>query len=232
MDLDLRRIWDFRLGDMSSERSFSSLFEKSIDLGCSEFETSPRISSWSSPVVFQFHRRLLRVIQDCSSASFSCSTQKMFTCSSVMGLSNEESCRVMRLLVLLGCTLASIRTDWSLRFKSTRSTLLSYVSRSRGGRFSTFGRIMIGITSSGFCLDGFPWEFVGLFSGDTKSILLPLQNLVVRCGKISLVLDVRVSTCLARELGSFSRLSYLFPKVGNIFLMSLNGAVLVLALTA
>ena len=50
-------------------------------------------------------------------------------------------------------------------------------------------------------------------------------------GRSALVLAVRVSTCLARELMALSRYAYFSSKVENIFLTSSNAAVFVLALT-
>lgn len=122
--------------------------------------------------------------------------QKIFSSSSVMGLSNGESSWDVR---LLGCTSAtsSELSDWLLGSRLTCSTSLSYVSPSGCGGFSKSFRFSIGVVSLGFFPDGFPREFPGLSSGVAKSSLI-LRTFVVPWGRTARVLAVKVSNCLAR----------------------------------
>ena len=84
-----------------------------------------------------------------------------------------------------------------------------------------------GVISSGFSPHIFPCALSDRSKGVAKSSLLP-QTQVVPCGRIALVLAVRFSTYLARELMTLSRSADFFLKVENIFWTSSNAAVLTL----
>ncbi|KAF3552524.1 hypothetical protein DY000_02006791 [Brassica cretica] len=81
------------------------------------------------------------------------------------------------------------------------------------------------VISSGFFPDVFPCALPDRSEGFGKSSLLPRIQVVPR-GRTALVVVVRFSTCLARELMTFSRSSDFFLKGENIFWTSSNAAVL------
>ncbi|KAF2562924.1 hypothetical protein F2Q70_00017103 [Brassica cretica] len=86
-------------------------------------------------------------------------------------------------------------------------------------------RVGAGVVSLGFCPDVFPCTLSDRFEGVTKLSLLPRTGVVPR-GRTALVLAVRFSTCLAKELMTLSRSSDFFWKVENIFWTSSNTVVL------
>ena len=88
-----------------------------------------------------------------------------------------------------------------------------------------------GVFSSGFCLDDFLYALADRSIGIVKLSLVPRIRVTQR-GRTALVLAVRPSTCLARELMTLSCSADVFSKFENIFLTSSNAAVFASVLTA
>ncbi|KAF3513286.1 hypothetical protein F2Q69_00006004 [Brassica cretica] len=91
-------------------------------------------------------------------------------------------------------------------------------------------RVGAEVVSSVFCPDDFPCVLADRYTEVIKSSLLPRIQVSPR-GRTALVLAVRFSTCLVRELMTLSCSADFFLKFENIFLTFSNAAVFASALT-
>ncbi|KAF3538799.1 hypothetical protein F2Q69_00023272 [Brassica cretica] len=114
----------------------------------------------------------------------------------------------------------------NLGFLASRFSDLVDVCR-EWGRSPGLFRVGAGVISSRFYPNVFPCVLPNQSEGVAKLSLLPRTRVVPR-GRTALVLAVRFSTCLARELMALSRSGDFFSKLENIFWTSLNAAVLTL----